>query len=154
MAQSPGKGSNLEDCKTSCQNNADCKSITLLKNGWCSHYSTPCTNHKSNNKAVSMRLDTPMNRGTWVDVGSKIECDASAGEIYIDDSPGKLGNIEQCKKSCVYSLECQSITYLNTGWCSHYSTPCTNRRSNNKAVSMRWDTSGWFLICGVTVQFV
>ena len=75
-------------------------------------------------------------------VGSKIECDTNAGEKYIKESPGKLPNIEECKKSCEVSAECQSITYLNTGWCSHFSTPCTNHKSNNKAVSMRWDTSG------------
>ena len=80
--------------------------------------------------------------GIWVEVGSKIQCDTSAGETYIKTSPGKLPDIEQCKKSCDNSAECQSITYLSTGWCSHYSTPCTNHKSNNKAVSMRRDTSG------------
>ena len=90
-------------------------------------------------------------QGVWVEVGSKVECDASGGEKYIENSPGKLPDIEECKKSCEDSLECQSITYLNTGWCSHFSTPCTNHKSNNKAVSMRWDTSGWFMICGVTM---
>ena len=86
-----------------------------------------------------------------MDVGSKIECDTSAGEKYIENSPGKLPSIEECKKSCDDSFECQSITYFNAGWCSHFSTPCANHKSNNKAVSMRWDTSGWFLICGVTM---
>ena len=90
------------------------------------------------------------NRGIWVEIGSNIECDLGGGERYdIENSPGKLPSIEQCKKSCGYSVECLSITYLNTGWCSHYSTPCTNHKSNNKAVSMRWDTSGLFLVCSV-----
>ena len=85
--------------------------------------------------------DAPKNRGIWVEVGSKIECDTSAGEKYIKDSPGKLSSIEKCEKSCEASLECQSITYLKTGWCSHFSTPCTHHKINNKAVSMRLDTN-------------
>ena len=85
--------------------------------------------------------DVPKNRGIWVEVGSNVECDTSAGEKYIENSPGKLPDAEQCKKSCYYSAECQSITYLNTGWCSHFSTLCTKHKSNNKAVSMRLDTN-------------
>ena len=83
----------------------------------------------------------PNNRGTWLEVGSKIECDTSAGEEYIENSPVKVTDIEQCKKSCENSVECQSITYRNTGWCSHFSTPCTHHKINNKAVSMRLDTN-------------
>ena len=91
----------------------------------------------------------PKNRDTWVKLGSKIQCDTTAGEKYIKGSSGKPPNIEQCKKSCEDSVQCQSITYLNTGWCSHYSTPCTNHKTNIKAVSMRLDKPGWFLVCGV-----
>ena len=98
---------------------------------------------------LGVSADVPDSRGIFVEVGSKVECDTGAGEKYIEKSPGKLPSIEECKKSCKYSAECQSITYLNTGWCSHFSTPCTNHKSNNKAVSMRWDTSGWFLVCSV-----
>ena len=102
--------------------------------------------HDDGRLLLAVFADVPDSRGIFVEVGSKVECDTGAGETYIDKSPGKLSSIEECKNSCKYSVECQSITYLNTGWCSHFSTPCTNHKSNNKAVSMRWDTSGWFLV--------
>ena len=87
--------------------------------------------------------------GVWQYIGSKIQCDTGAGEKYLKRSPGNLPNIEYCKQSCDASVECQSITYLNTGWCSLFSTPCTNHKTNTNAVSMRWDTSGLFLVCSV-----
>ena len=89
-----------------------------------------------------------------MEVGSNIECDETAGEKFIKDSPGKLPNVEECQKSCEDSVECQSITYLKTGWCSHFSTPCAIHKSKNKAVSMRLDTSGQFLVCCAVACFV
>ena len=96
----------------------------------------------------------PKNRGIWVKVGNKVQCDTNAGEKYIKDSSGKLPNIWQCKKSCEDSVECRSITYVPGGWCSHYSTSCKNHKTNIKAVSMRLDTSGWFLVCNIMPCFV
>ena len=109
--------------------------------------------HANGRLLLGVFADVPDSRGIFVELGSKIECDVSAGEKYIKESPGKLPSIEECKKSCKYSAACLSITYLNTGWCSHYSTPCTKHRTNNKAVSMRWDTSGRFLVCSFMACF-
>ena len=94
-----------------------------------------------------------------MEIGSNIECDATAGEKYMKESSGKLPNIEECQKSCEDSVECQSITFLNTGWCSHFSTPCTNHKTNTKAVSMRFDTSGlwcndWVPVHGIALVFL
>ena len=96
----------------------------------------------------------PTRRGKWVEAGFDVECDRSAGEKYIQDTSGNLPSISQCKRSCEISVQCQSITYLNTGWCSHFSTPCTNRKETNEAVSMRFSTSGRFFICGVAINFL
>ena len=84
----------------------------------------------------------PDNQGLWVEIGSNIQCDISAGEKYLKSSPQKVPSIWQCKRSCQASVGCQSITYfqyLNNGWCSHFSTPCTKHKKNTKAVSMRLD---------------
>merc|ERR1711939_978230 len=95
--QSPGKGSNLEDCKTSCQNNADCKSITLFKSGWCSHYSTPCTNTKKKGKAViAMRLVTPVPE-FWEIVSGSEYCQISNDGLCITDGVGGYGHNENCE---------------------------------------------------------
>ena len=79
---------------------------------------------------------------TWVGVGYNdglnAKCDTNAGEVYRSQSPGKLSSLESCKKSCQDDTGCQSITYHKSGWCSHFSTPCTKivwERSG--AVSLR-----------------
>ena len=74
---------------------------------------------------------------TWQEVGSKTACDTGAGEVYMQSSPGKGSSLELCKQTCEDTLGCQSITYFNNGWCSHYSTPCTNTKGKNKAFAYR-----------------
>ena len=132
-SQSPGKVSDIAACKKSCENDPGCKSITLFKSGWCSHFSTKCTKTKWGNKAIAMRLTSasgststpdPSSRSKWVQMGTKAACDTSAGEVYLTSSPGKLANLEKCKQSCQSNSGCKSITYFNSGWCSHFSTPC------------------------------
>ena len=77
----------------------------------------------------------------WLVVGSKTECDVNAGEVYLENSPGKLPSLEECRQSCEDATACQSITYFNSGWCSHFSTPCTNTKKNSKAVAFRFNRS-------------
>ena len=72
---------------------------------------------------------------TWREVGSKRVCDVSAGETYLSKSPGKVSNLEECKKTCEDASGCQSITYFKSGWCSHFGTACTKTKKNNKAVT-------------------
>ena len=77
----------------------------------------------------------------WVTVGSSLSCDTSAGEIYRNQSPGKLPSLEACKKSCEDDAGCRSISYMKTGWCSHFSTRCIKTTFANKAVALRLDTA-------------
>ena len=91
--------------------------------------------------------------GKWLEAGFDVECDTSAGEKYIAGTSGNQPSISQCKLSCEVAVQCQSITF-GAFWCSHFSTPCTNRKETNKAVSMRFGTSGWFLVCGVKINFL
>ena len=56
-SQSPGILSNIAACKKSCEDVAECKSITFFSSGWCSHFSTECTATKPTSKAMSMRLE-------------------------------------------------------------------------------------------------
>ena len=71
----------------------------------------------------------------WQELGSKTACDTKNGEVYMQSSPGKGSSLEQCKQSCEDTAGCQSITFLNNGWCSHFSTSCSKTKSNNKATS-------------------
>merc|ERR1711939_1028316 len=116
-----------------------------MGSGWCSHFGTACTKTKKNNKVViALRLSTATStskpkvttapKRTWREVGSKQICDVSAGETYPSNSPGKVSNLEECKKSCGDASGCQSITYFKSGWCSHFGTACAKTKKNNKVV--------------------
>merc|ERR1712037_892142 len=76
-------------------------------------------------------------RRTWANVGSNIQGDAGAGEVYRSQSPGKVSDLAACQKSCENDAGCKSITFFNSGWCSHFSTGCTETKSASKAISMR-----------------
>ena len=52
---SPGQLSNLEACKTSCEGDTKCRSISYFTSGWCSHYSTACTKRRKG-KATALTL--------------------------------------------------------------------------------------------------
>ena len=141
--QSSDKVADIEACKKSCEDDAKCRSITFFwRTKWCSHFSTECTKTKSANKAIAMRLTSasgststpnPSARSKWVQMGTKAACDTSAGEVYLTSSPGKLANLEKCKQSCQSNSGCKSITYFNSGWCSHFSTPCNAITAMNSA---------------------
>merc|ERR1712032_1789446 len=73
----------------------------------------------------------------WTEVGSNVACDGRAGETFLANSPGRVSSLEQCKTSCENAPGCKSITYFKRRWCSHFSTPCTNTKANNKAVALR-----------------
>ena len=73
----------------------------------------------------------------WVDLGSNVQCNAGAGEVYRSQSPGKVSDIAACQKSCEVDAGCKSITLFKSGWCSHFSTECKKTKSTNKAISMR-----------------
>merc|ERR1712032_109029 len=70
----------------------------------------------------------------WKDVGAKVVCDVSAGEVYLQSSPGKVSALDECKKLCEDAASCQSITFFKSGWCSHFASECTKTKRNPKAV--------------------
>ena len=75
---------------------------------------------------------------TWAEVGSKVVCDGSAGEVHLDSSDGKVPTLEACKQSCKIAKGCKSISYFTTKWCSHWSTPCTKTKYDKRvAMSLR-----------------
>jgi len=144
LPNSPGKGQTLSQCKKSCEDAAGCQSITYYySNKWCSHFSTACTETKRKSKATALRLVAdsvttapPKLSNRWVKGPAKAACDTGAGEVYLNSSPGKISNAEACKISCGADSKCQSITFFKSGWCSHFSTPCTKTKRNGKAVSI------------------
>ena len=130
--ESPGKVSNLDECKFSCQDAAECKSITFFNDGWCSHYSTPCTQVKANSNANALRLTLEVR--TWLQLGS-FECDTSAGEVYWQWSLG-LSSLDECKQSCQAAPRCKSLTFFG-GRCNHFVTPCTKVKYKGGATALR-----------------
>merc|ERR1712032_29321 len=161
LDSSPGKVPSIEACQKACESNPQCQSISYFNGGWCSHFSTTCTNTKWSAKCTSMRINsatttTTVGTGsspaitdttttttnaaagvTWELAGSNKQCNRAAGEVYLDSSPGKVPSIEACQKACESNPKCQSISYFNGGWCSHFSTTCTNTKWSAKCTSMR-----------------
>ena len=97
-----------------------CQSITFYANGWCSHFSTRCEKRKTVLNAVAKNLKN--------NFFGKQECDASKGEKYLGQSSGNRADFAACQKSCEDAPKCKSITFFGSGWCSHFSTCCENRK--------------------------
>ena len=76
-------------------------------------------------------------KGTWAEVGSNMQCDAGAGESYSAKSSGQVSDLAACQKSCEDQAGCQSITFFDGGWCSHFSSGCAKTKVTSKAISMR-----------------
>ena len=70
----------------------------------------------------------------WIEIGTKLECNGYAGEVYLESSRGKVPSLTKCKESCEGAPGCKSISYFKSGWCTHWSTPCTKTRWNKKVV--------------------
>ena len=94
----------------------------------------------------------PDGKCLWGHIHQTAECHVSGGEVYLENSPGKVASLDQCKKSCENAAGCQSITYFNSGWCSHFSTPCTKTKLNNKAVALACGGSGKSLYHRTTIR--
>jgi len=56
LKRSSTRVSTIDKCKKSCEDAAGCQSVTYFKNGWCSHFSTPCTKIKKSKKTVAVQL--------------------------------------------------------------------------------------------------
>ena len=102
-----------------------------------STFSDPTTTTTA--KSITVAGPTPSPRPAqlgqhWMQVGEKAACDTSAGEIYNQQSPGKISSFEKCKRLCENDASCNSITFFRTGWCSHFSTPCTYVSDINNAM--------------------
>ena len=52
------------------------------------------------------------------------ECDVSKGEVFVGGI--QVSDYEACEKSCLDEPKCVSITYYDSGSCSHFGTECTN----------------------------
>ena len=80
----------------------------------------------------------------WLEAGLNAVCDTSAGEVYIPTSPGRVEGIDICKGTCKDNPKCKSITYYSTGWyyksgwCSLFSTSCSNTKNKNGALSLKF----------------
>ena len=124
LGESSGNTASLDKCKESCENEANCKSITYWNGGWCSHFSTDCSKTKAAANGHAMQKVQ-----TWKSVGSNLLCNEGGNGGQMADT------LDKCKESCAQADNCKSITYWNSGWCSRFSTDCSNTSSNNYADS-------------------
>lgn len=140
LKTSPRKVASLEKCKKTCEDCDQCKSITFFKSKFCSHFSTECKKIKRRGRAKSMRLvprssirtRAPKSVHNWVKVRQGHVCDTKNGEVYLDQSPGRVGSLKQCQTICEQDPDCKSIAFFRSRWCSLYSTPCNKVRRRGK----------------------
>ena len=78
---------------------------------------------------------------TWAAIMKNTACNARAGEKYLSASSKQVSNEEACKQSCEDVTACRSITFFKSGWCSHFSTECKERKVDNNAISVLLDTA-------------
>jgi len=172
LESSPGKVKSLVMCGQMCEARPKCNSITYFKSGYCSHFSTSCAKTQKNGKAVvSYRYGLPpatttkspsASKRLWTSAVSNEQCDTRAGEVFLKSSPGKVSSLDKCKHSCEHAGDCRSITYFNSGWCSHFSTSCEKTKTKRKATVLRyieppksfvtrapfrWDSIGSKVVC-------
>ena len=109
MRSSPGKDSNLEECKQSCQGTTGCQSFTIYISGWCSHFSTLCVKTKWNTKTNAYRygeMSDILSTSVFLirntvspTVGATVQtakvccfCDVeTVGNNFVEHSTGNLG---------------------------------------------------------------
>jgi len=77
---------------------------------------------------------TSIDKRVWGNVRYGVECDMRAGEVMIKSSWKKASSIDHCKEFCQDATGCQSITFVNDGWCSLFTTPCTKTSKNKNTV--------------------
>jgi len=65
------------------------------------------------------------------------ECDVSQGENLLVQTSGHNSDLAACKKSCMDDAKCQSITFYNDKWCSHFSTRCEKTKTVDNAHTER-----------------
>lgn len=73
-------------------------------------------------------------RLTWERSRNDVQCNTRAGEVLLESSSRKVQTFDKCRESCERALGCQSVTFFQNGWCGHFSTPCTNTKTNKKSV--------------------
>jgi len=116
-----------EECKQACLDRLQCQSITYFSHGWCSLFKTQCQKRKHFKDAISVTLKADFFNGQ--------ECDTSKGEVLLSGSSGNQATLAACHQSCEDDAQCKSTTYFKSGWCSHYSTCCNERRASATATS-------------------
>ena len=79
---------------------------------------------------------------TWAAILKNTACNARAGEKYLSASSKQVSNEEACKQSCEDVGACRSITFLNNGRCSHFSTGCKERKFTANAISIELNRKG------------
>jgi len=126
----------LAACKKSCDDDAECQSITFYgQDKFCSHFSTKCENRRKVPNAHAEKLKDFKTTPKPSDVLHE-ECDVLQGEIYVHKNSGIEDSYAACKQSCMDDIMCESITFYNHGWCSHFSTQCTKRKLVPNAVAV------------------
>jgi len=101
---SSGNQADLAACKQSCEDDAECKSTTFFKSGWCNHFSTCCNERKASANADAGAVKTAQCVDACViengGCDSKRACTSTDGVATCGDCPAGFNNdgATGCKK--------------------------------------------------------
>ena len=130
-------------CKKSCEDDAQCQSVTFYDHGGCSLFATQCDKTKpspnAKSKVIRERKQPPPEQceidGTCT-VSRGEECDRGQGELFLQDGSG-IKTYAECKQACMDRIQCQSITYYSSiRTCSLFKTHCKHRKPCKDAVAV------------------
>merc|ERR1719482_850054 len=126
------QASNIEQCLSSCETAPACRSVTYYASGYCSHFITRCENTapSAGSKSYTIVEDSKQSIVGSKHLGEK----CSEGAMT---APGYVFHMNFCMELCQQSVECNSITYSNTGYCYHFTSKCDKRTSMAGAVSFQ-----------------
>ena len=106
LSKGSGLVKDLAACSQSCQDSAQCNSVTFYSSKWCSHFSTACKDlltlsgattvrFKSSNKPTTPAATTAANAHT---ISGKA-CDAVKSG-YLSKESGLVKDLAACSQSC------------------------------------------------------
>jgi len=118
---SPGLVFHADFCSDLCaQSKEGCTRITVAKDGYCSFFTSDCSETTSLSGAVSFQVKPFSTRAVY----DMTDCaDCSAGLKFIPQTSGYVLSLEECLLSCSRNPNCEGTTYYYDGFCSHIGKP-------------------------------
>ena len=134
LQNSPGTVDRVSTCAELCEASSECKSATRYTSGYCSHFSSTCSNRVSSPGATAITFQPRSYTANWALAGAYgTSCDFDDGEIYMGG--GTKNTVSECLSSCEATPGCRSVIYdYASKFCSYVSTACEETIETSSAL--------------------